>query len=160
MLLLSIVSERVMSEKELKLIRKHEKESGEVEKQVESIEKAKIEYSKEMSEVEKNLTEYFTKIDPVIDPDGKCIAWSKRPTLKQLELMSPPDVDESLLALEKNKQYMEWNKKQFEILAELIEIPKHNADWWMEHAGVEFLGLYQRHIAELMRKLATNIENL
>lgn len=143
------------------MLKKHMKKPDEVKKSMAQIEKAKAKYSKEMSEVEENLVEYFKKIDPVLDPaTGKCVAWSKRPSMKQLEQMGPFEMDESLTIEKQNKLQMEWAKNQIKIIAELIPIPKHDWEWWWEKAGLDFVLLYQAHIGGLMAKLATNIENL
>ena len=42
------------------------------------------------------------------------------------------------------------------MMAKLITRPKHDADWWKEHATVELVGLFNKHIEKSPCKIRYN----
>jgi hypothetical protein len=52
-----------------------------------------------------------------------------------------------------------YSDHQFDIMALLIEKPKHDAKWWKENSNLIFQELFQIHLTEVYRKLGLMVEN-
>jgi hypothetical protein len=114
-------------------------------------------------ELEKNLMNFNKIIDPMINPDepDNALCWIRRPTTAQLEKMLPAELmayknDPNAIPVDIMKKNENF---QFEMMAELIELPKHNAQWWKENSNLVFQSLFQKHLTGVLEDLGINAEN-
>jgi len=130
-----------------------------IEREEKAIKKGKTKYSMEQTEVEKALADYLEITDPIVYKD-KAIAWVRRPTMKQLRAMIPPEMakyfdDPKSVPEEIGKKY----EKHFYIkMAELIKIPKYTAEEWEDKANPWFVRLFWEHIANIAKLMEGQVE--
>jgi hypothetical protein len=113
-------------------------------------------------ELEANLTKFNNIVDPLIDPEsGDALVWIRRPTTAQLEALVPSE----LLEYKSNPEacpseiMKKYENFQFEMMADLITNPKHNAKYWKENTNLIFQGLFQKHLNGVLEDLGINSEN-
>jgi len=114
-------------------------------------------------ELEKNLMDFNRILDPLINPDEpeKALCWIRRPTSSELEKMLPTE----LLAYKNNPDstpidiMQKYENFQFEMMANLIENPKHDDKWWKEHSNLVFQSLFQKHLSGILENLGVAAEN-
>ena len=129
-----------------------------IEKSFVSAEKSREKYSKDIIEIESNLTRFFQKEDPIIDPGtGKVLAWVREAPLKELQIYAL-ELQESVEKIKpEDLQRMlnedpELIKKQYALMANLIVKPKHDAEWWAEHATQDFFMLFEITLEKMTNK--------
>jgi len=130
-----------------------------IKKEEETIEKGKTKYSMEQTEVEKALTEYLELTDPIVHK-GKAIAWVRRPSMKQLREMIPPEMAKYM---DNPKDVPEETAKKYEgffykKMAELIKVPEYTAEQWEEKANPWFVRLFWEHIANIAKLMEGQVE--
>lgn len=110
-----------------------------------------------------NLMTFFNKSYPLFDPkSGNEIAKIRKPSVSEIERMVPTNVPQNVdlekLSMDERIEFYEKNKRalkqQFEVLSDIIVVPKQNAEWWEDHAGPLFLALVQQHITDILTGLA------
>lgn len=137
----------------------------EIEREAKAQEKASVQYSMEQAEVEKALTEYMEMLDPILWTNPrtnveKAIAWVRRPTMKQLKALIPPDVAKYVdkgeeIPEELNKKY---EKYFYEKMSELIAIPERTPAEWEEKINPWFLRLFLEHVNNIAKFVQGQIE--
>lgn len=130
-----------------------------IKKEEKAIEKGKAKISAEASEIEKALTEYLNITDPLKWKD-KTIALVKRPSMKQLKDLIPPEMAKYM---DNPKSVPEETAKRYEgffykKMAELIEEPKYSAEQWETKANPWFIRLFWEHIAEISKMMEGQVE--
>jgi len=130
-----------------------------IRKEIEQTEKGKTKYSMEMSDVEKALTDYLEITDPLVH-NGKAIAWVKRPSMKQLKELIPPEMAKYM---DDPKSAPELITKKYEghfykKMAELIKIPEHTAEQWEAKANPWLIRLFWQHIADIAKLMEGQVE--
>lgn len=144
-----------------KLITKHKPLTKEQIKQTfQKIAETKKEITLDAEILEQNLKNFNKITDPLIDPETETpLCWIKRPTNAELESFFPPELleykncnleDIPVDVLERN------NDLQFEIMANLITVPKHDAKWWKANANQVFQRLFNLHIEKLLENLGVD----
>lgn len=135
------------------------------EEEIKAQEKKNVDVSKALmvndSELEAELQLFTTIEDPLINPKtGRPMAIVKRPTMSDIQSLAPPELrrykDVNDIPVEVREKY---DYLFFEMMAKLITRPKHDADWWKEHATVELVGLFNKHIEKVLAKLGTTATN-
>lgn len=130
-----------------------------IRKEEEQIQKGKIKYSMELSDVEKALTDYLEITDPLIHKD-KAIAWVRRPSMKQLKELIPPEMGKYM---ENPSSVPEATAKKYEKffykkMAELIKVPEYTAEEWETKANPWFVRLFWQHIANVAKLMEGQVE--
>jgi chromosome segregation ATPase len=148
-------------EKAQSFVKKHAKSPEEVKEELRRMEEAKKQYTQDINELEANLRQFNETLDPIIDPtSGKPLCWLRRPSQTEWESMIPAELlkykDLTEIPPEVMKKYSDH---QFDIMALLIEKPKHDAKWWKENSNLIFQELFQIHLTEVYRKLGLMVEN-
>jgi len=130
-----------------------------IKREEEAIEKGKTKFSMEQAEVEKALTEYLEIKDPIVHK-GKAIAWVKRPSMKQLREMIPPEMAKFM---DNPKGVPEEVAKRYEghfykKMAELIVVPEYTAEEWEAKANPWFVRLFWEHVANIAKLMEGQVE--
>jgi hypothetical protein len=114
------------------------------------------------SVLEQNLINFNKIEDPLLDPEtGNPLCWIRRPTAIEFDKMIPTELLEYKNKPEEvpdniMKKYQDF---QFDMMANLIENPKHDAQWWKEHSNLVFQSLFQKHLTGILEDLGINAEN-
>jgi len=144
-----------------KLLKKHKslKEKGGPIKATKNMEKAKQDFNVDQAEVLRNLTDYLKIKDPLIW-DGKVIALIRRPSMKELKELIPPDLrqyvnDPNGLPPEKAAEYESFF---YEKMAEFIVVPKKDSKGWEATANPWFIRLFFDHLRQIAQLLEGNVE--
>jgi len=123
---------------------------------------AKDKYTKEMKEIEKNLMGYIEISEPLIDPEtDNILAWVKLPTMMELENFygqfgeTKPEEYEVMSKEEKLKII----NRQYELMAEMIVTPKHDAEWWKTHSNMRLLKLFSVKLEQIFEEMGVATEN-
>jgi len=118
--------------------------------------------TKNAAELEQNLMKFNQILDPLVDPEtGNCLCWVRRPTQQEWEDMLPTELLQ-FRGKPENVPDDVWEKYkdfQFEMMARLIEKPKHDAKWWKAHANLVFQQLFHLHIKCVLEELGISTEN-
>jgi len=112
--------------------------------------------------LEQNLKKFNQILDPLIDPEtGNVLCWVRRPTQQEWEEMIPIELLEYANTGETPPPEIiqKYRDHQFEMMAKLIEIPKHDAKWWKANANLVFQALFQAHLTGILRQLGIDVEN-
>jgi hypothetical protein len=130
-----------------------------IRKEEQTIERGKAKYSMLMADVEKALSEFLDQVDP-IDWKGKAIAWVRRPSMKELKALIPPEMAKYM---DNPKAVPEEMTKRYEghfytKMAELIKIPKKTAEQWEATANPWFMRLFWEHIADIAKLMEGQVE--
>jgi hypothetical protein len=152
-----------MSSKNAELVKKFKPlNSEELKVQIQVQEEAKKQYSLDTMELEKELEEFNSVSDPMINPiTGKAMCWIRRPSQAEWEAMVPADVapyadhPESMPpeVVKKN------NDMLFEMMANIITKPKHDAAYWKSHANLQFIQLFNAHLSNTFKELGISTTN-
>lgn len=128
-------------------------------------EEAKAKYSMKSVDVESALTEYLEMLDPILwtnpqTKETKAIAWVRRPSMKQLKGLIPPEMakymdDPAKVPDKVNKKY---EKFFYEKMAEMISIPNLTAEQWKEKSNPWFIREFWSHIANIAKLMEGQIE--
>jgi len=125
-------------------------------------EEAKRQYTTNAVELEKEL-EAFNKItEPLVNPvTGRAICWVRRPTQSEWEGMLSPELMQYRehpedMPVELQQKYGDMT---FELMAIVIENPKHDSKWWKEHATIEFIQLFNSHLSNIFAQLNKDTAN-
>src|SRR3990170_4498145 len=112
------------------------------------------------AELEANLVNFNKIVDPLVnpvepDPNKAVLCWIRRPTASEFDKMIPIELLEyknkpDEVPDEIMKKYQDF---QFDMMANLIENPKHEAQWWKEHANLVFQSLFQKHLTGILEDL-------
>lgn len=139
------------------LIRKYaNKTPEEMEKEQDRIEQ---EYALMSQELDQKLMEASSKIDDM--KFGDMTVKVKRPTKAQLNRFTPPE----LVKYRENPQSIPYEVAKtyeddiYKLMEELIVMPKHDAEWWIENTGDEFIAAFQAHIATMRAKIQKDAES-
>lgn len=142
------------------ILKKHKPLSRkEIEKRLKEREAIKAKLTTDAAELERNLMEFNKRLDPLIDPiTKKVLCWIRHPTQKEWDEMFPEELvkygdNVPVDVLEK------YRDLEFELMAKIIEKPKHDAQWWKEHANLVFRRLFQSYLTELYEVLGIKAEN-
>jgi hypothetical protein len=114
------------------------------------------------AELEANLTKFNNIVDPLFDPEsGDALVWIRRPTTFELEELIPAELMEyksnpEACPPETMKKYENF---QFEMMANLITNPKHNAEFWKKNTNLVFQNLFQKHLTGVLEDLGITAEN-
>lgn len=151
-----------MSKKKVNITEKYPPMSPEdIEAEEKRVERGKAKLSMELSEVEDALTEYLDIVDPIVNPkNGKAIMWVRRPTVKQLKELVPPEMRKYMdnpkdIPEDVGKKY---EKFFYEKLAEMVKVPNYDAETWKEKANPWLLRLFWTHIAEISKLMEGEVE--
>lgn len=150
----------MVKSKERELADKYAKQTvEEMEKEQESLEQEVVSASKAM---EQEISSFSIKIDELISPVTKKVMCKvKRPTTTQWKQLVPPELvkykeDPKKVPLEVAEKYEEL---VYDIMAELIVQPKHNAKWWKDNTTYDFVALFQAHLMKTFDKMSEDIED-
>lgn len=117
------------------------------------------EYAAQCVEMDQNIRKFSSKTDPLI-VDGKTLAVIKRPSASQYRRIIPPE----LAKFRKNPQdipyelAMKYQDDIYRLMEEMIIKPKHDAKWWENNTGPEFMGAFQAHVVNIGIKLQESID--
>ena len=143
-------------------IQENKKSPEEIKAEMKAMEAAKSQYTQDVTKLQANLDRFNATLDPLIDPaTNEPLCWVRRPTQDEWEAMTPAElfeyddiesVPKEVLAKIKNRQ--------FEMMAQLIEKPKGDVEFWKKNGGsLVFQELFQMHIVEVYRKLGVLVGN-
>jgi len=110
-------------------------------------------------ELEQKIQNFSKKSDALII-NGEVYAYVQRPTARQYERIIPPELAKfrnhpEKISFELAKKY---ENDMYVLMEELIVSPKHNALWWKENTGDEFMAAFQAHVFNVRQKLQEDIE--
>lgn len=123
-------------------------------------EKAKEKYNVDMASVEAALTDFLQVKDPIVIK-GEAIAWVRRPTMKEIKNLFPREMIEAIDAKATNipkEKTEEWDKRMFQIMSDLIVIPKYTAEQWEEKTNSIFLRLFYEHLSNIVKVVSPEVE--
>lgn len=137
---------------------KAEKSKG-IQAEEKQIQKTKQTYHLDQAEIEKNLTEFLAQKDPLMW-EGKAIALIKRPSMKELKKLIPPEmrkyVDNPEALPEKlGKKYEKFFYKK---MSEFIVVPKKTPEEWEAMTNPWLIRLFWMHFASIARLMEGQIE--
>lgn len=141
-----------------------EKYAGKSAEEMESDqEQLMAEYNERCQAMEHEISDFSTKTDEMKNPTtGKVMAIVKRPTTNQWKQMVPKELmkytgkDKKEIPIEVAEKYEELI---YDVMAELIVEPKHDAKWWKDHTGYEFVQAFQSHMISIFDEMEKNIGN-
>jgi len=121
--------------------------------------KAKDKYSKDMGELEKNILGLQEIIEPLIDPaTDKILAWMRLPTNLELEeyYLTYKDIDLKKLS---DKDRMKQVNRQYKLMADVIERPKKEWEWWKKKTTPRFTRIFAIKLTLMFETLGVAMEN-
>ena len=125
-------------------------------------EESKKQYSSDSATLEKELEAFNDIIDPLINPtNDKAMCWIRRPTQAEWEKLVPA----SASVYNKNPEEMTPEETQkandalFDLMANIIAKPKHNAQYWKEHSNLMFIQLFNLHLSGVFKELGIMTTN-
>lgn len=134
----------------------------EVRAKIKEKEDIKKQYSIDSAELERELDAFNEIIDPLINPaTDKAMCWIRRPTQAEWEKMVPASVS----VYNKNPEEMtpeetqKANDSLFELMANVIAKPKHDAKYWKEHSNLIFIQLFNMHLNGVFKELGIMTTN-
>src|SRR3990170_3745927 len=158
-----------MAEEKKKLrsfVKEHQKSPDEIKAEMKAMEDAKKQYTQDVTKLQANLDKFNKTLDPLIDPaesdpEKAVLCWVRRPTQEEWEAMIPTELYEYENIEDVPREVQQKIKdKQFDMMANLIELPKGDAAFWKKNGGsLVFQELFQMHIVEVYRKLGIIIGN-
>lgn len=148
---------------EEKFIKKHQSLTPEKLKEEYRLkEEAKKQYSTDAVELEKELDNFKKIVEPLLNPvTDKAMCWIRRPTQAEWEGMLPPELiqyrnNPETIPPELGQKYSDMT---FELMAIVIEKPKHDAKWWKAHSNLDFIQLFNAHLSSIFEKLSKDTAN-
>ena len=154
-----------MAEEKKKLrsfVKEHQKSPEEIKAEMKVMEDAKKQYTQDVTKLQANLDKFNKTLDPLIDPaTNEPLCWIRRPTQEEWEAMIPTELYEYENIEDVPREVLQKIKdRQFDMMANLIELPKGDAAFWKKNGGsLVFQELFQMHIVEVYRKLGIIIGN-
>jgi len=152
-----------MSEEERKkaFLQKHRPLAPQdVYKKIEDADRSREKYTRDVSKVEENLVKYLNKEDPLVDPGtDTVIAWLRRLSYREMRELIPTEMyDAYFTALAGDEEELKKVSKKYEeyvfnLMEEMITIPKRTAEKWKDLGNLEFIELFQTRLVELMSRL-------
>jgi hypothetical protein len=134
----------------------------EVRAKIKEKEEAKTQYSVDSATLERELESFNEIIDPLINPvTGKAMCWVRRPTQAEWEGMVPANST----VYSKNPDEMTPEETQiannalFDLMANVIANPKHDAKYWKEHSNLMFIQLFNMHLNGVFKELGVMTTN-
>ena len=135
-------------------------------KSPEELEKEQDELKEEVAlnglSLEQELLSFSDKFDDLIDPESeKVLCRVKRPSSEQNKRFIPPE----LAKYRKNPEEIpyevavKYEDGMYELMAELIVEPEHDAKWWKTNTGDEFMALFQAHLFNVKKKLGEKVQS-
>lgn len=125
-------------------------------------EEAKSQYTQDVNELEHNIDTFASRLSPLLDPVTKQpLCWVRNPTQEEWESLVPDEFwqyrdNPEGVPPEISKRYSDH---QFNMMANLIENPKKDVNWWKAHANIPFQLLFQEHLAKVYEDLGVKIAN-
>jgi hypothetical protein len=109
--------------------------------------------------LEECIRDFSTKIDNM-EVDGRILAIVQRPTSAQFKRFTPQSLAKygekpSEIPYDIAEKY---EADMYKLMAELIIRPKHDAEWWKENTGDEFMAAFQAHLFKVRQKLQEDIK--
>lgn len=133
-----------------------------VEKAFKRQEEGKKKYEMDAAKLEGNLEKFNKILDPIVNPaTDEALCWVRRPTQEELEAMIPSELMKyknspetvPLEVIAENEDML------FNMMAKLIDIPKHDTKWWKGHSNLVFQRLFQMHIQQVLHDLGIIVGN-
>lgn len=125
-------------------------------------EEAKKQYSVDSATLERELEEFNNTIDPLVNPvTDKVMCWVRRPTQTEWESMIPANSS----VYNKNPEEMTPEETQksndalFDLMANVISNPKHDAKYWKDHSTLMFIQLFNMHLNGVFKELGVQTTN-
>jgi hypothetical protein len=147
-------------------VKEHAKSSEEIKAEMKAMEEVKKQYTQDVTKLEDNLRHFNERLDPLLDPAidnpaDAVLCWVRRPTQDEWESMIPEELRKYDNPEDVPKELADkYKTHQFEMMADLVMIPKHDAEWWRKNGGtIYFQQLFQSHIVEVYKKLGIIIGN-
>jgi hypothetical protein len=135
----------------------------EIEDAKEESREAKGKYTRDLQAVENNLLQFLKEQEhPVIDKEsGKVIFWIKEiPYWKLVEIVpeelqdrSIPEEERTIIA-QSNKEYQ---LQTFKLMELVISRPEKDWEWWRDHASPRLMGIFEKAIENMFKKMETEI---
>lgn len=149
------------NERAEQIAQKYKRTPEQLAEDIKKLEAAKQKMTQNAEELEKNLKHFHDALDPILDPNtGEPLCWVRRPSQKEWEEMTPPELikytDPTTIPQELLEKY---KMHSFEMMAKLIEKPKHNAEWWRENTDLVFQEMFTIYLFDVYRKLGIMVTN-
>ena len=130
---------------------------------IKKMELAKQKMTQNAEDLDANLKHFHETIDPILDPNtGNPLCWVRRPSNKEWEEMSPPELtkyrnaDPTTLSEDVQEKL---KAHQFAMMAKLIAKPQHEANWWKENTDLVFQEMFTIYLFDVYRKLGIMVGN-
>lgn len=122
--------------------------------------KRKDQYTKDIEELKNNILGLQKIIEPLIDPEtDKILAWMRLPTNEELEEYYFTYNDKvDLKKISKNDRKKLTNR-QYELMANIIEIPKEKWDWWKKNTTPRTTRLFAIKLTSMFESLGVTMAN-
>jgi hypothetical protein len=125
------------------------------------LEQDKIEqdYMVQSRALEQKILEASSKIDEMKIGE-ETVARVKRPTKEQMNRILPPE----LAKYRKNPEEVpyevakKYETEMYQLMEELIVMPKHDSEWWIKNTGDDFMAAFQAHIANTQSQIQKDTE--
>lgn len=143
----------MMNAEEIKKLSKGKTEE-EMAKEQESLEE---EVAVNALSIEQELMAFSEQTDELVNPETNTpICKVKRPSSEQFRRFTPPE----LIKYRKDPESIpydvaeEYEKDMYNLMAELIVEPKHDAEWWKKLPNAdEFMALFQAHMFKVRKQM-------
>ena len=148
-------------ERKLAIINKYKRTPEQLAEDIKKMELAKAKMTQNSEELEANLKKFHDILDPILDPNtGEPLCWVRRPSTKEWEEMTPTELisykDPADIPQDLQEKYKDH---AFEMMAKLIEKPKHDAAWWKENTDLIFQEMFAMYLTDVYRKLGIMVGN-
>jgi len=144
------------------ILKKHKPKSwADIQAEIRKMEEAKKKYTRDAMKLEKAIMNFVNRLEPLTDPaTGEVMCWVRNPTRAEWDEMTPSEY----FQYEKPEDIPPEVRKKldnhiYEMMAKLIAIPKHDAEWWRKNTNIPFVILFQAHLMKQYEKLGIDIEN-
>ena len=129
-----------------------------IERQKAGQQATKTKYTAKALEIEKNFTAFGEVLDPIEwkDPNTekfKTIAMVRRPTMKQMKEMVPPEMVKYVGKKAPKELEEKYAKFMYQKMSEMIAIPERIADGWEEYANPWFMRKFWQHIEDIVKMI-------
>jgi len=118
------------------------------------------EYAIRCEELDQKIRDFSSQIDP-LKVNGETLAEVRRPTRTQFAKMVPPELAKyrdhpEEIPIEVAAKY---ENDMYDLMAELIVNPKHDADWWKGNTGDDWMAAFQAHLMKLRENMDETIKS-
>jgi len=125
------------------------------------LEQDKIEqdYAVQSKALEQKILEASSKIDEM-KMGEVVVARVKRPTKGQMNRILPPELAKYRSKPEKVPYEVakKYEVEMYKLMEELIVMPKHDAEWFINNTGDDFMAAFQAHIANIQSQIQKDTE--